>query len=272
MKSKTLLIAAAALAAGIISSQAQSVYSQNVVGYVNLTITNNALYTVTALQLQCGVSNGLNEVFSSFGPAQSGDTVFLWDSTGQQFAGGGYNFYWDPSLNGGAGGPSWYDQAGNGSLLTSYPKIKVGSSAFIQGSGIVNPSDTLTLVGQVSIASGTTNSLPFLGGGFYSLVGSQLPQAGGLVGLGLVPPDGTLAFIWNPVTQAFKGGGYAYYEQFGWYDQAGNGALVTGTGVTFTNSYGVWSDIPVKVGDGVFVQGGVGGSGTTNWVQSFNNN
>ena len=39
MKTKTLLIAAAALAAGIMSSQAQ-VYSQNVVGYVNLSISN----------------------------------------------------------------------------------------------------------------------------------------------------------------------------------------------------------------------------------------
>lgn len=35
---KTLLIAAAALAAGIITSQAQPVYSQNVVGYLNQTI------------------------------------------------------------------------------------------------------------------------------------------------------------------------------------------------------------------------------------------
>jgi hypothetical protein len=37
MKSKTLLIAAAALVAGVITSEAQ-VYSANIVGYVNVTL------------------------------------------------------------------------------------------------------------------------------------------------------------------------------------------------------------------------------------------
>ena len=41
MRTKTLLIAAAALAAGILSSSAQT-YSQNIVGYVNQVLPANA--------------------------------------------------------------------------------------------------------------------------------------------------------------------------------------------------------------------------------------
>ena len=43
MRTKTLLFAAAALAASITASQAQTVYSQNVVGYINITVTNGTL-------------------------------------------------------------------------------------------------------------------------------------------------------------------------------------------------------------------------------------
>ena len=38
MRTKTLLVAAAALAAGLASTMAQAVYSQNVVGYVNIPV------------------------------------------------------------------------------------------------------------------------------------------------------------------------------------------------------------------------------------------
>ena len=43
MRTKTLLIAAAALAVGILASSAQT-YSQNVVGYVNVTLGDNAFW------------------------------------------------------------------------------------------------------------------------------------------------------------------------------------------------------------------------------------
>ena len=59
---KTLLMAAAALAAGVISTQAQ-VYSQNVVGYYNLNLV--AGYNMVANQFTVGNSNGLNEIFPS---------------------------------------------------------------------------------------------------------------------------------------------------------------------------------------------------------------
>ena len=83
MRTKTLLIAAAALAAVVTSSQAQStVYSQNVVGYVNLSITNNGLL-MAANQLDTG-SNTMDNVFPSTDSAlKSQQTVLLfWNGAG----------------------------------------------------------------------------------------------------------------------------------------------------------------------------------------------
>jgi len=271
MRTKTLLIAAAALVAGVISSQAQ-VYSQNIVGYINLTVTNGAKFSLFSDQLKAGVSNGLNEVFSSLSTNQSGDVVYLWNNQNQSFLGGGYYFYQDP-----VAGATWYDQAGNGNLVTNFPIVTVGSSFFIQGNGTA-PSDTLTVIGAVSIPNGGTNTESFLGGSLYVMEGSQLPVSGGLYNLGLNPPDGTVVFPWSAATQSFTGqGGYAFYSGVnngsngGWYTQAGNGVQLTGTGVTFTNGGFTFSDLPINVGDGFFISGGtVTGVGSTNWTQSLN--
>ena len=57
---KTLLMAAAALAAGIITSQAQPVYSQNIVGYVNQTFVSG--YVNVANPLDNGGGNSLTNI------------------------------------------------------------------------------------------------------------------------------------------------------------------------------------------------------------------
>ncbi len=62
MKTKTLLIAAAALAAGVISSQAQ-VYSANIVGYANVVCPASTL-VLLANPLDNG-TNTANDVFAS---------------------------------------------------------------------------------------------------------------------------------------------------------------------------------------------------------------
>ena len=77
---KTLLIAAAALAAGVISSEA-GVYSQNIVGYVNIPVPNNS-YQLVANQLDTG-SNTLDNVFQS-GAVSSDTTVLYWTGTAFQ--------------------------------------------------------------------------------------------------------------------------------------------------------------------------------------------
>ncbi len=57
MRTKTLLIAAAALAAAVTSSQAQStVYSQNIVGYVNQVLPGAGVFTSVVAPLQ-GTTN-----------------------------------------------------------------------------------------------------------------------------------------------------------------------------------------------------------------------
>src|ERR1700744_2623354 len=64
MRTKTLLIAAAALAAGVISSEAQ-VYSQNIVGYINLPLSPG--YTLIGNQLSTDLTGTNNTVASVFG-------------------------------------------------------------------------------------------------------------------------------------------------------------------------------------------------------------
>jgi hypothetical protein len=59
---KTLLMAAATLAAGVISSQAAGVYSQNIVGYVNVASPTAGNSYLLSVPFAIGVSNGANEV------------------------------------------------------------------------------------------------------------------------------------------------------------------------------------------------------------------
>jgi hypothetical protein len=269
MRTKTLLAMVTALAVGIGSSLAQT-YSQNIVGYVNLTITNGLYYNAATIQMNCGVSNGLNEVFSAFTAAQNGDIVYLWDAPSQSFLGGGYYFFFD-GVN-----ATWYDQAGNGVLISTYPVITAGDSCFIQGAGVA-AFDSVPIVGNVPINNGDTKIRAFYGDLNYTLQGSQLPTSGGLYNLGCYPPDGTVVYIWDPVTQGFKDGGYYFYSGVnggasgGWYTQAGNGAVLTGTGITFTNGGIGFADIPIKVSDGLYIQGGAAspGAGGTNWSQTL---
>src|ERR1039457_1044177 len=57
MRTKTLLLSAAALlAAGFVSSQAQPVYSQNIVGYASVALTGGQ-YNMMAVPFDLGVSN-----------------------------------------------------------------------------------------------------------------------------------------------------------------------------------------------------------------------
>ena len=87
MRTKTLLMTAAALAAGVIYSQAQgTVYSQNVVGYVNVTIPANG-FNLVGNQLDLGPgSNSVDNVLTTgFLGAASGSgqsTLHYWTGSG----------------------------------------------------------------------------------------------------------------------------------------------------------------------------------------------
>src|SRR5215471_15084186 len=100
MRTKTLLLSAAAIAAGLVSSIAQPVFSVNVVGYYNITIPGNK-FAMIGNQLPGGpngTDSAINSVFTNGVP--DGSIMFLWNGSGfdsiQYFLGFGW---FDPFLN-----------------------------------------------------------------------------------------------------------------------------------------------------------------------------
>src|ERR1700735_5475995 len=85
MKTKTLLIAAAALAAGVMSSQAQGVYSQNIVGYVNVPLV--AGYNLVANQLDLDGTGTNNSIYTVVGTNLPASTaVLVWNPSTAAFS------------------------------------------------------------------------------------------------------------------------------------------------------------------------------------------
>jgi hypothetical protein len=174
MKTKTLLIGAAVLAAGVLSSQAQ-VYSQNVVGYVNVVLPSGQFALVSN-----PLDDGTNTVTSLGAALANKSTVQIWNGSGFTIAskGGGV---WNTNLS-----------------------IPVGTGFFVKSATAV----TNTFVG--SVAMGSTNSLP---AGLFALVGSTVPYAGDLtdtnVNIGPTLPNKSTLQVWNGsgFTIASKGGG-----------------------------------------------------------------
>jgi hypothetical protein len=150
MRTKTLLIAAAALAAGLVSSQAQTVYSANVVGYANVVLAGNGGYTLVANPLDDGNGNQLTNILSSSLPTKS--QVLTWNGTS-------YN----TAITKGAGG--W----------ASSISLPPGTGFFVKNGIAGSAPVTNTFVGSVvaNAGSSVTNALPTL----YTLVGSPIPYA-----------------------------------------------------------------------------------------------
>jgi hypothetical protein len=164
MKAKTLLIAAATLAAGVMSSQA-AVYSQNVVGYVNTVITNKGSYNLLCNPLDDGNGNYATNIFNlATAPLIKGSQILTWNPISV-----GYNIV---QITGSTtGGTNW--PAG------TVTQIPPGTGFFIRnGSG---PSDisqlfTNTFVGTVALTSGQSVTNPIPNG--YQMYGSSLPITG----------------------------------------------------------------------------------------------
>jgi len=162
---KTLLIAAAALAASVISSQAQ-VYSQNIVGYANLACpVGNKSYAFTC-QFAVGASNGLNEIFGSSLPANT--KILTWN---------GINTYnialYDPTDPNGDGSGPWF-QSDDTTVLAPLPTLPAGKAFFV-----VPPSPlTNTFVGAIAINTGTSNVMSLPIGNRSYFVSSVVPYGG----------------------------------------------------------------------------------------------
>jgi hypothetical protein len=169
MRTKITFLAAAALAAGLASSMAQSnVYSVNIVGYINVPIAAGA-QTLLENPLDNG-TNDLNSIDNGAIPSKS--TASIWNGTG--FTG---------TSKGGTGwGTDFSIPPGVGFFVT--PK----SAA------------TITFIGQAPI---TNNYV--LAAGVQTLVGALLPIAGNLndaaganaLNIGADLPSKSTLSVWN---------------------------------------------------------------------------
>jgi hypothetical protein len=173
MKTKTLLIAAAALAAGVMSSQAQGVYSQNIVGYINVPLS--AGYTLVANQLDVDGTGTNNSIYTSVGTnLPTGSQIFAWNGT---------TFNQSKLLASG----KW---SANNSFFTN--AVNPGSGIFID----VPTATNITLVGTVITG---TNVYPVTTG--YQVVAPSAAVTGGIkTALGYTPSTGDQVFVWNGTT------------------------------------------------------------------------
>jgi hypothetical protein len=198
MRTKTILLTAALVAAGVASSMAQSsnVYSLNVVGYVNVPINPN--YNLVAQQLDVGDGiNSINTVLTNGTP--DGTLAYQWNGAGYNLLGQYYV----------AGGNQWYDN--NFNLLTN--QVPPGTVLFLY-----NPQATASTVTLVGTVDQTTNTTQIVHGyGFYALdvpVASDLTTNGFPTGAGV---DQTLYYSFNTVSGYSQP--YTYYQAGnGWYD------------------------------------------------------
>lgn len=161
MRTKTLLIAAAALAAAVTSSNAQTtVYSQNIVGYVNqaFNTTYGSYFIVAPL---AGTTNTVESLMAS--ALQSGDDILQWNGSGYTIA-----YYIGPG-NGNPVGQDWDDV--NFNPIAS-PTISSGQGFFYQTqSGAV---ETNTWTGTCVLSNSIALTTPYA---TYAL-GSTPPVAG----------------------------------------------------------------------------------------------
>jgi hypothetical protein len=216
MRTKAIILGAALLAAGAATSMAQSnVYSLNVVGYINLNMTNG--YNLVANQLDfdgTGTNNTIIGVFSNNLPV--GSIVY-------KFVSGSFNNYiygrggWPPSANGVSFNP--------------------GEALFIT---IPSPV-TITTVGQV--LQGTyTNTLS----GGYTMAASVAPLSGtldstGNGGLNYVPSTSDILYLWDPVNQVYDN---YLHGRGGWSPSdpvisVGQGIFLSSPNTTWVNTFTV---------------------------------
>jgi hypothetical protein len=174
MRTKTLLLSAAVLAAGLSASMAQSVFSVNAVGYVNVPL-------VAGYQIIANPLNNSNNTLSAILPlVADGTTIYKFNSASQTYANAS-TFFFDPDTQTGLWQPD--------------TTLAPGEGAFCQSVA----AQTLTFVGEVPQGN-LTNSIPVN----YSIRSSIVPQTGGLSSqLGYPGQDGDTVYFFNPATQRY---------------------------------------------------------------------
>jgi hypothetical protein len=171
--------AAALLAAGIVSTQAQPVYSQNVVGYANV-VTAGGQFLLT-VPFAIGQSNGANEIWPLVGgnpTIPDFSSILIWTGTG-------YVTYVSDS-----GSPTLWDMADQ-ATPTNAPILKVGQGFFL----IPSAATTNVFAGTIAVNVGTSNVTVLAGGQF--LVAPVVPYGGTVTNGSLVTGAGG-PNLWSP--------------------------------------------------------------------------
>jgi len=268
---KTLLMTAAALAAGIISTQAQ-VYSQNVVGYYNVSIPgkvgSTGFYPV-ANQFTVGVSNGLSEMFAGGGLESdpnfgTNSLVYIWLPGSSVYATYSYLSAADSAADSLGGLAGFYDGSGN----FQSPIIPPGSSVFIQNQA---PGGlTVPIVGTVPQG---TNLITLLGSaaGTLNLVCSPIPVSTNIASsvinfTGTSDPNfgyNDQILLWNAVTGVFT--------QYSYLSAADSTADSLGGLAGFYDGSGNYQAVAPLVGNGFFIEHfGPSFNGTSEtWTNTF---
>lgn len=172
MRTQLILTTAAFGLAGAIAAQAQSVYSVNAVGYINVTVPTKK-FVLTANQLKAG-GNTAKEVMPS---VKDGTIIFRYAGA-SGFVANGYEF---------------------GAWTLPDMKLDQGIGFFLQNNDAAD--QVVTLVGEVPQGSPLTTSLSK----GLNLVSSQVPQAGKLVAdLKFPVAEGDVVFQWDTAGQKYK--------------------------------------------------------------------
>ncbi len=187
MRTKTLLAAAAFIAAGVASSMAQSnVYSLNIVGYYNVPISGALTPIANSLKADAaGTPDRLDKVI----PYADGNNIQVWNGAG-----------WDLWAMDSISATGYVNPQGGDAALTSLPVLGPGIG-FFYGNNI--GTTNVTFVGEVRTG---TNTIAIPAG--LKPIGSPLP-VGGLVSTGpvnLQVQDGDNIQLWT-------GAGWALYAR-----------------------------------------------------------
>ena len=191
MRTKTLLLSAAALVAGLLSSQAQSnVYSANVVGYAQVVVNGNAEYTMVANPFDDGAGNYLTNICPT-----------------NLYPVGSQCLTWSPS------GGSYTTIKRLASGWNASPQLPPGTGFFLKNGNAGAPTVTNTFVGSVIVQNfnSVTNPIPLN----YSMQGSPIPYNGNVciatqtggdtnMNFGATVSAGSQILIWSP-----SGGSYS---------------------------------------------------------------
>ena len=232
MRTKTLLIAAAALAVSAGISMAQT-YSQNIVGYANVVIHGNGQYSLLANPFDDGNGNLLTNLLNTALPKQSQCSI------------------WDPIAG--------FNTISKGGTPAAWPagtttQLPPGMGFFVRNGspGGGAPDLTNTFVGTVVVQVGAsvTNSEQV----GYTLQGSPIPYAGNLAIIATGHGDTNMDF----------GGPLTKQSQILTWDPVAGFVTVSKTGSTPT-----WgATATVGVGQGFFVFNKNGPA--TNVVETLN--